>query len=114
MGWNVEYYEENDRSRPVEQFIDSLSIKEQARVFQRIMLLKEHGPNLGFPFSSQIEGRLRELRLQFGKADYRILYYGDVKREFVLLHAFRKHSPQTPRREVEVALKRMKQDIEAK
>lgn len=114
MSWNVEFYEESNGSSPVKEFLDALSDKERSRVFQRIQLLEDQGPHLGFPFSSQIEGRLRELRLQFGKADYRILYYGDAQRSFVLLHIFRKQTAQTPRKDVEIGLKRMHQDIQSK
>lgn len=114
MSWNVEFYEKPTGSSPVKEFLESLSEKERARVFQRIQLLEDQGPHLEFPFSSQIEGKLRELRLQFGKADYRILYYGDARRSFVLLHAFRKQTAQTPRKDVEIGLKRMNEDIQHK
>lgn len=57
-------------------------------------MLEERGPHLPFPYSSQVEGRLRELRVHFGRTLYRILYYGDAERTFVLLHAFTKRTPR--------------------
>jgi hypothetical protein len=43
-----------------------------------ISKLKEHGTTLPFPYSSQVDGRLRELRTGFGKTRLRILYFGDA------------------------------------
>jgi len=63
-----------------------------------VMLLNRLGPNdppLPFPFSSQVEGPLRELRCHYGRTLYRILYQrsGNL---FILLHAFAKRSARLP------------------
>ena len=94
MFWEVDVYEEDDGSSPVEDFFDALTDKPLGKIIQVMRLLKERGPHLAFPFSSQVEGKLRELRVQHGKDQYRILYYGDLNRVFVLLHAFRKRRVQ--------------------
>lgn len=78
------------------EFLDSLPVKDAAKVFQTIQMLEEFGPALPFPYSSQIEGKLRELRTRLGRNLYRILYYADKKRRFVLLHGFRKTSEKLP------------------
>jgi len=107
MPWKVDFYEEKDGTCPVEEFLTSLPDKHVGKVLQVIQLLEEWGPILPFPFSSQIEGRLRELRIQYGKSNYRILYYGDASRAFILLHAFLKQTEKTPEGEKRLALKRM-------
>lgn len=48
------------------------------------------GPTLDYPYTSQIEGKLREARLRVGKTRYRILYFFDEARTAVLLHGFTK------------------------
>jgi phage-related protein len=73
-------------------------------------MLEERGPYLPFPYSSQVEGRLRELRVHFGRTLYRILYHGDPERTFVLLHAFEKRTSALPAGEVALATKRMSLD----
>ena len=58
----------------------------------RIELLAQHGPLLDYPYTSQIEGKLREIRLRFGKTRYRVLYFFDEFRVGVLLHGFTKNT----------------------
>lgn len=111
--WAVEFYEEADGC-PVREFLDSLDLPRRAKVVAIIALLEEHGPTLPFPYSSQIEGKLRELRTHYGNEHYRVLYYGAPDRTFVLLHAFRKRTDTTPRRDLELASDRMNRSIEAR
>lgn len=110
MTWEVDFYEDTDGSRPVEEFFETLPDEHLGKVLQMTRLLRERGPDLPFPYSSQVEGKLRELRVQAGKARYRILYYGDRNRVFILLHAFRKRTEQIPKRDKQLALERMQAD----
>ena len=83
MAWEVEY---------TDQFGDwwlSLSESEQDAVVSRVELLMELGPNLGFPYSSDIRGsrhgRMRELRVQWAGRPLRVLYAFDPRRTSILL-----------------------------
>jgi hypothetical protein len=62
----------------------------RGKVLARIELLKTGGPTLDYPYTSQIEGRLREARLRMGKTRYRVLYFFDETRTAILLHGFTK------------------------
>lgn len=110
MPWKIDFYEDNKGHCPVEEFLDSLPDRHLGKVLQVIRMLEEFGPNLPYPYSSQVDGRLRELRAHYGKVQYRIFYYGDLKGVFILLHAFRKQTPQIPDREKRVALNRLQED----
>ena len=77
-------------------------------------MLAERGPSLPFPYSTQVEGPLRELRAHYGRDLYRILYYGDVRRTFVLLHILAKRTASLPPHDIRIALSRMTQDHERK
>ena len=88
--YSVEFYQNQNEQKPVRDFLLSLRPKPRGKVLQRIQILSEFGIDLPFPYSSQVEGRLRELRVRDGKNQYRVLYYGDANRVFVLLHAFEK------------------------
>lgn len=114
MPWEVELYEDQKGSCPVEEFLDSLPDRHLGKVLQVIQMLEERGLNLPFPYSSQIEGKLRELRAYYGKVQYRILYYGDVRGVFILLHAFRKKTARIPEREKQLALQRLREDEQRK
>ncbi len=52
--FEVEYYRTENGKRPIEEFIDSLDLKMQGKVFRQISLLKEHGQLLGEPFNQTI------------------------------------------------------------
>lgn len=110
----MEFYEDEQGRAPVEEFLNALPERHLGKVLQVLQLLEDYGPSLPFPFSSQVEGRLRELRVHYGNTHYRILYYSDIDRVFVLLHGFRKRTRRIPKRAKETAWKRMEEDIQRK
>jgi phage-related protein len=114
MTWTIEFYEDDVGKRPVEDFLAQLSEEPIGKILQVLQMLAEWGPRLPFPYSSQVAGRLRELRVHYGRALYRVFYYGDAQRSFVLLHAFEKRSQALPESEVRVAIKRMQKDQDRK
>lgn len=101
------FYESDEDGAPVQVFVDALDLPRRAKVLAVIRLLQEQGPLLPFPYSSQVRGRLRELRAHFGREHYRVLYFGGPGRVFVLLHAFRKRTAQTPEQDIALAEGRM-------
>lgn len=110
MEWAVRFYADETGWRPVEDYFRRVPESHLGKIHQVIQMLAERGPNLPFPYSSQVQGRLRELRAHFGRELYRILYYCDVTRTFVLLHAFEKRSEKLSVGEIAIALQRMAQD----
>lgn len=83
VAWEVEYTDE------FESWWRTLSEAEQGKVDARVQLLIERGPNLGFPFSSQVKTsrfpEMRELRAQAGGDPLRTLYAFDSRRAAILL-----------------------------
>ena len=67
MAWAVDFYEDAAGDAPVEEFLDGLPNKQRVKLLGLIDKLKEYGPTLPFPYSLQVEGRVRELRTRFGK-----------------------------------------------
>lgn len=90
--WKIDFYREDDGAFPVRTWLDSLPEEIRGKVIARIDLLKEGGPALDYPYTSQIEGRLRELRLRMRKTRYRVLYFFDEQRTAILLHGFTKNT----------------------
>lgn len=103
----VAFYESRAEGCPVREFLLALYTPRRAKLVALIRLLEEQGPVLPFPYSSQIRGKLRELRTQYGKEHYRVLYFGAPGGTFVLLHAFTRRAPLTPEREIVLAERRM-------
>jgi phage-related protein len=110
--WQIEFYARDDGGCPVEAFLDGLDRPPRAKVLALIQLLAEQGPALPFPYSSQVRGRIRELRTQYGRANLRVLYFGAAAREWVLLHGFTKRTPKTPERDIAIAEGRMTDYLE--
>jgi phage-related protein len=112
--WKVEGYQDARGRCPVNEFLDALPAGDRARVVRTIELLKTYGVELGMPYSRHLTGKLWELRISSGRLDYRVLYFAHSGHRFVLLHAFSKKTQKTPRREIEVALRRMAELLEHK
>jgi len=104
--WNVEYYQAGTKRSPVEEFIDSLDAKSQARVAKTLDLLEEFGINLGMPYTEHLEKQLWELRIRHDRNRYSIIYFLATGRAFILLHGFTKKTGPVPRAEIEVAKRR--------
>jgi phage-related protein len=64
------------------------------------------------PYARHLTGKLWELRVPSGGQAYRVLYFAYAEHRFVLLHAFSKKTQKTPRREIDVALRRMTEFLE--
>jgi phage-related protein len=67
------------------------------------------GPNLGEPHSKAFGDGLFELRLKGAEGIARVFYGTLVGRRIVMLHSFVKKSQKTPRRELEIAERRLKE-----
>lgn len=99
------YYRDRLRSEPVANFVERLPGSARAAVAFQIARLNRSDPDdppLAFPYSSQVEGELRELRCHYGRRLYRILYRRS-EHLFLLLHAFQKQARTVPEAEKAVA-----------
>ena len=68
-----------------------------------IEYLKLHEGFLDEPYSKQIKGKIRELRVDFSKNRHRIFYFTFINKNIILLHAFLKKTPKTPLGEIKKA-----------
>jgi phage-related protein len=102
------YYRDRKGRQPVDAFLDKLEDRKAATIDNQIDRLNDLGPTdppLPHPWSSQVEGELRELRCHYGPELYRLLYRRS-RNLFVLLHILRKDTGKLPRGDVELAKKR--------
>ena len=107
MAWAVDFYEDANGGAPMETFLDGLPKKHRAKLLGLIAKLREYGPILPFPYSSQADGRLRELRTRFGKTRLRVLYFGNANQVFILLHGVIKDTDKLEISDIEAARNRM-------
>lgn len=82
-GWQIEFFEEGDGERPVEVWLDGLAGRGSRKGPGANRSARRTRPALDYPYTSQIEGRLREVRLRFGKTRYRVFYFFNEAQEQV-------------------------------
>ena len=69
----------------------------------------EFGANLGMPHTRYIEKGLIELRIKSKEGIARVFYCTMVGKKIMMLHLFIKKSNKTPKKEIQIAMKRIKE-----
>jgi phage-related protein len=96
------YYRDARGTIPVKEFIDRLEPEVRSKVYRHIARLNQFGDALGYPYTSQVAGELRELRCWFGRRHLRI-YYRRSGPFAVLLHIIDKRGDKLPPAETRTA-----------
>ena len=103
--YEVKYYIDNKGIALVREYIERLNLKERAKVLKYIDFLRQNDGKLDEPYSRHIEGKIRELRVDFHRNRHRIFYFTFIGRKIILLHAFLKKTNKTPIGEINQAKK---------
>ena len=104
MNWNIEYFNSD-----VENKILALPDGLQARYFKFTDMMLIYGSNLGLPHTKPLSDGLFELRLKSKEGISRVFYCTKVGKNIVMLHSFVKKSQKIPKKEIDVARKRLKE-----
>jgi phage-related protein len=105
--WRVELYERRDGSSPVVEFIEKQSIRNQAKILAEFDDLAEFGLMPRGNKLKPLEGKLWELRFRGEDLHFRFIYFVQVRGVIVVLHGLAKKTRKTPKRELDIALRRM-------
>ena len=98
----VYYFVDKHRNKPVKEFIDSLTLREQAKVYAYIRELKRQGNNLRRPMADYLRSGIYELRPK----DNRIFYFFYLRDNAVLVHAIKKKTEKIPENDLRLCIKR--------
>ncbi len=102
--YNIIFYKDTKTGRkPVLEYINHLSAKEETKVFKYINYLKVNKGVLDEPYSKHIKGKIRELRVDFSGNRHRIFYFTFIDKKIIFLHAFLKKTQKTPPEEIQKA-----------
>ena len=101
--YKIVFYVDESGTSQVKDYIDRLSVKDRAKIAKYMDFLREKAGVLDEPYSKHIRGKLRELRVDFGKNKHRIFYFTFINRKIVMLHAFLKKTEKTPESEIKKA-----------
>ena len=102
--YKLKYYKNSQTKKsPVLEYIRSLTLREQAKIYKYVDFLQERRGVLDEPYSRHIKGKIRELRVDFARSRHRIFYFTFIEKTIILLHAFLKKTDKTPELEIEIA-----------
>ena len=103
--YKISYFCDPESGRlPVREYLDKISDKEREKIFKYAEFLRQHQGVLDEPYTKHIRGKIRELRVDFGRNRHRILFFTFIGKNIILLHAFLKKTAQTPESEITKAL----------
>ena len=104
--FKVQFYESESGKKPVDEFLDSLEPKLQAKTVAMMELLEEKGNQLGKPYTEHLGGGIYELRAIQGNNISRSLFFFFVGRRIIITNGFVKKQQKTPPDQIELAKKR--------
>jgi phage-related protein len=107
MKWQVNYFTSQNGIQPVREWIDSLDLKLQLKIFRAFELLEDFNINLREPYVKPLGDKLYELRIKDNKGIYRIIYFTHINKQFIMLNGFMKKIDKTPKKELNLAKNRM-------
>jgi len=104
MGWKVTFFNEKV-VKETHNFPKGIL----ANFLHIVEMIEEFGPSLGMPYTSPIGNGLFEIRAKGKEGIGRSLFCMEKGKEIVILHSFVKNTQKTPKKELDIARKRMKE-----
>lgn len=105
----IYFFETPSGKSPIKKFIDGLPRLDLARFLEVIEEIEAHGLNASRVIFKPLEGKLWEIKFNSPSSGYRVLYVLLEKDMMIWLHVFSKKTQKTPKRELNLARKRLKE-----
>ena len=106
MKWKITFYSEK---------VELQTLKFPAGILANFLhiteMIEDLGPNLGRPYVGRLDSGLYEIRAKGKEGIGRSVYCMAKGREIVILHSFIKKSKKTPKKELDLARRRMKEVV---
>ncbi|MEG1892106.1 MAG: type II toxin-antitoxin system RelE/ParE family toxin [Clostridia bacterium] len=106
--FNIVFYQDASGKSSVQDYLDALGSRKDKdsriklnKILEYVYILRELGTRAGEPYVKHLAGEIWELR----PLRDRILFAAWVDGQFVLLTQFMKQTQQTPKREIERAIR---------
>ncbi|MBF0468025.1 MAG: type II toxin-antitoxin system RelE/ParE family toxin [Desulfamplus sp.] len=102
--WHISFYNDNVEA-------DTLSFPESilANFLHIAEMMEECGPALGYPYTKPFGDGLFEIRARGKEGIGRSFFCAVNGKEVIILHSFIKKSQKTPKRDITLARKRLKE-----
>lgn len=106
---SVIYYISPSGENPISDFLDKLTLSQQAKLLRIIKYAEIYGLQSILPHIKKLSGTpLWEIRI-LGKDNIRAFYAVVYNNSIIILHGFIKKTQKTPLREINLALLRLKE-----
>lgn len=101
--FDIDFYRLPDGTAPVEEFLDTLTVKMRNKALDSLLILEEFGNSLREPYSKYMGNGLFELRIKFSSDISRIFYFFYADNKIILTNGFIKKTQKTPRAQLKLA-----------
>lgn len=102
--WKIIYFNEK-----VKKKTDAFPSGIRASYRRILGMMIEYGPNLRMPYAKSMGGGLWEIRAKGKEGIARAFYATVVDNQIIILHSFIKKSQKTPKHELDLAKRRLKE-----
>jgi phage-related protein len=105
MNFTYDFAQVNNRV-PMIEFLESLSVKERAKIIasiDKLIELRNHGIQPKTTLSKHLDDGIFELRVSFANRISRSLYFYEAGQQVIFTHGFIKKSQKTPKNEIDRA-----------
>lgn len=92
----IEFYEDRNGNKPIEEFLLGLDIKMRAKLVGLLQILQEKGNLLREPYSKHLEDGIFEIRGKSGNNITRVLYFFYYDGKIILTNGFIKKTQNPP------------------
>lgn len=103
----IRFWTSSSGRSPVEDWLHALPIEDRAKVAAVLVEIEEVGWQAAGCEFRQIKSKLWEIKIHAPRGGFRLFYVIVTGPEMILLHALRKATRKTPKKDVDLALQRM-------
>ena len=107
--FEIVFFETKNGRAPVRENLEALLEPDQAKAAAHLKLLEQYGHTLKEPHVKHMQDKLRELRFKISAGQYRVFFFFHVGAKVVLVHSIVKKTQETPKPELDLALRRMRE-----
>lgn len=104
MNWKIEFFNENVEAQTL-----AFPPKILAKLLHIFELIEIAGAKLGEPYTKPLRDGLFEIRVKAQEGIGRSIYCYQKGQKIIILHSFVKKDNKTPKKDLEIALKRKKE-----
>lgn len=105
----VKFDQKHNGKHPVVTFLKHLPVEENARISGCLNNVEKLGFESPRTIFKQIKGSLWEIKIRTRIGGYRFFYVCIKGDNIVLLHGYKKQSQKAPKKEIEIAQRRMEE-----